>query len=105
MKIAVFMPMTCPFMLSSGPPEFPGLIAASVCKKLPKLVMFRLPRPLAEMIPKDSWFLNQMELLVRERIDLLGPFLSRRDIAVKAAAFEFFIDDLDDSDIRIGVST
>ena len=29
--MAVFMPITSPRMLSSGPPELPGLIAASVC--------------------------------------------------------------------------
>ena len=29
--IAVFMPITSPRRLSSGPPELPGLIAASVC--------------------------------------------------------------------------
>ena len=28
--IAVFIPTTSPFMFRSGPPEFPGLIAASV---------------------------------------------------------------------------
>ena len=27
---AELMPMTCPYMLTSGPPELPGLIAASV---------------------------------------------------------------------------
>ena len=31
LMIIVFMPMTSPRMLSSGPPELPGLIAASVC--------------------------------------------------------------------------
>ena len=30
-KIAVFMPITSPRTFSSGPPELPGLIAASVC--------------------------------------------------------------------------
>ena len=31
--IAVFRPITCPSMLTSGPPELPGLIAASVWMK------------------------------------------------------------------------
>ena len=31
LMIAVLMPMTSPRMFSSGPPELPGLIAASVC--------------------------------------------------------------------------
>ncbi len=31
LMMAVFMPMTSPRRLSSGPPELPGLIAASVC--------------------------------------------------------------------------
>ncbi len=30
LKIAVFMPITSPLRLISGPPELPGLIAASV---------------------------------------------------------------------------
>ncbi len=29
-RIAVFMPITSPFILTKGPPEFPGLIDASV---------------------------------------------------------------------------
>ena len=33
-RIAVLMPITSPNSLSSGPPEFPGLMAASVCMKL-----------------------------------------------------------------------
>src|SRR5260370_313112 len=39
--MAVFMPMTCAEEFSSGPPEFPGLIAASVwirCVRLPESV-------------------------------------------------------------------
>ena len=32
LTIAVLMPTTSPRMFSSGPPELPGLIAASVCK-------------------------------------------------------------------------
>ena len=31
--IAVLMPITSPRMFTSGPPELPGLMAASVCKK------------------------------------------------------------------------
>ena len=31
LMMAVLMPMTSPRMFSSGPPELPGLIAASVC--------------------------------------------------------------------------
>ena len=29
-NIAVFIPITCPSIFNSGPPELPGLIAASV---------------------------------------------------------------------------
>jgi len=29
-KIALLIPITCPFKLSNGPPEFPGFMAASV---------------------------------------------------------------------------
>merc|ERR1712228_744760 len=32
--IAVFTPIHCPFVFNNGPPEFPGLIAASVCIQL-----------------------------------------------------------------------
>ena len=32
-RIAILIPTTSPFMLTSGPPEFPGLIAASVWRK------------------------------------------------------------------------
>jgi hypothetical protein len=28
------MPTTLPFSVTSGPPEFPGLIAASVCSQV-----------------------------------------------------------------------
>jgi hypothetical protein len=31
--IAVLIPITSPCMFTSGPPELPGLMAASVCKK------------------------------------------------------------------------
>ena len=34
LKIAVLMPTTSPWRLSSGPPELPGLMAASVWMKL-----------------------------------------------------------------------
>jgi hypothetical protein len=30
LKIAVLMPITSPFRLTSGPPELPGFMAASV---------------------------------------------------------------------------
>jgi hypothetical protein len=36
-RMAVLMPITSPFSLSKGPPELPGLIAASVCKKSTRL--------------------------------------------------------------------
>ena len=41
--IAELTPMTLPFMSSSGPPELPGLIAASVWIALMKL--WSLPSP------------------------------------------------------------
>ena len=31
--IELLIPITSPFMLTSGPPEFPGLMAASVWRK------------------------------------------------------------------------
>ena len=55
---AVFMPMTLPELSTSGPPEFPGLMAASVWNMLVR-VSVAVPdeslactvRPVAEMIP------------------------------------------------------
>ena len=38
-KIAVFMPITSPSMSTSGPPELPGLIAASVWMNEPESEM------------------------------------------------------------------
>lgn len=32
--MATLTPMTCPAVFSSGPPELPGLIVASVCRTL-----------------------------------------------------------------------
>ena len=48
--MAALMPMTRPSRLTSGPPELPGLIAASVCKKSSYIFMLRL-RPLALTMP------------------------------------------------------
>jgi hypothetical protein len=33
LAIALLIPITSPCMLTSGPPEFPGLMTASVCRK------------------------------------------------------------------------
>ena len=51
--IAVLMPMTLPSASSSGPPELPGLIAASVWIRLFRawLPSVLIERPLAETIP------------------------------------------------------
>ena len=56
--IAVLMPMTLPSASSSGPPELPGLIAASVWMRLlrdwsPSVV---IERPLAETMPLVTEF-------------------------------------------------
>ena len=51
--MAVFTPMTSPFMFSSGPPELPGLMAASVwmkCWNWPA-APWSMVRFLAEMMP------------------------------------------------------
>jgi hypothetical protein len=51
--MAVLTPMTSPFMLSSGPPELPGLMAASVwmkCWNWPG-APWSMVRFLAEMMP------------------------------------------------------
>ena len=57
--ICELMPITCPRAFSSGPPELPWLIAASVWIALPmrKAVSDSMSRPVAEMTPTDSdWF-------------------------------------------------
>jgi hypothetical protein len=48
--MAVLMPTTSPCMLTSGPPELPGLMAASVCMKSSKGPCLSC-RALALMIP------------------------------------------------------
>ena len=50
--MAVFMPITSPRTFSSGPPELPGLIAASVCSiSFDRPSVTRRPRPVALMTP------------------------------------------------------
>src|SRR5690349_3894700 len=43
--IAELIPMTAPLALSSGPPELPGLIEASVCRALMYELLPPLPSP------------------------------------------------------------
>ena len=53
--IAEFMPITCAAMLNAGPPELPGLIGASSCRKWsngPSPISL----PSAEMIPSVNEF-------------------------------------------------
>jgi hypothetical protein len=49
-RMALLMPTTSPDMLTSGPPEFPGLMAASVWRKSSK-GPWPMERPLALMMP------------------------------------------------------
>src|SRR2546425_12481858 len=49
--IAVLMPITFPSRLRSGPPEFPGLIDASVWMKFSYVATPTRLRAVAEMIP------------------------------------------------------
>jgi hypothetical protein len=51
--ICELTPMTCPRVLSSGPPELPGLIGASVCRtsSIEKPLGAVISRSRAEMIP------------------------------------------------------
>ena len=50
-KMAVLMPMTSPSMSTKGPPELPGLMAASVWMKEPESEMPVSVRFRAEMMP------------------------------------------------------
>ncbi len=59
--MAVFMPMTWPAMSTSGPPELPGLMAASVWMKRWNWARSMLPAPgssmarfLAETMPAET---------------------------------------------------
>ena len=55
----VFIPMTSPRMFSSGPPELPGLIAASVCSiSLVRPGTGRSGRASAEMTPTVTVWLS-----------------------------------------------
>ena len=52
--IAVLIPTTSPATFTSGPPELPKLMAASVCRRLSKFRVSRerpAARPLPEMTP------------------------------------------------------
>ena len=51
LKIAVLIPTNSPRMLTNAPPEFPGLIAASVWMKSSYSAIPMLARPTALTIP------------------------------------------------------
>ena len=54
--IWALMPITCPELFSSGPPELPGLIAASVWMMFSMIRPFsaRIERPVALIMPVVS---------------------------------------------------
>ncbi len=56
--MAVLMPTIAPFASSSGPPELPGLMAASVWMRLFSVVSLSVEmlRPLADTIPLVTEF-------------------------------------------------
>ena len=53
-EMAVLMPITSPRMLSSGPPELPGLIAASVCSTCAERPLATVERPLEAADDADA---------------------------------------------------
>ena len=57
-KIAVLTPTRLPVASISGPPEFPGLIAASVWIKFSKVLMPSPVRPSAETMPLVTLWLK-----------------------------------------------
>ena len=76
-KIAVFIPIKFPEESSSGPPEFPGLIAASDCMTLviglPMGDLTSRPRP--EMIPAVSvWSSPNGFPIAKANCPTLKPF-------------------------------
>ena len=50
--MAVLTPITSPLALTSGPPELPGLIGASVCRAVPRWLPSRTSRSSALTIPE-----------------------------------------------------
>ena len=59
LMIAVFIPITSPRMFRSGPPELPGLIAASVCSiSLVRPLAAQSGRLIAEMMPTVTVWLR-----------------------------------------------
>ena len=56
--IAEFTPMTSPLMLTSGPPELPGLIGASVWRNDSYSLIPTLFRSVAEMMPVVTLWLS-----------------------------------------------
>ena len=89
-RIAVFIPITSPRAFSNGPPELPGLIAASVWMKLTRLsgspVIALLERPVALMIPVVTVLSNPRGLPIAIAH---SPGLSRSELP-KATAGKLF---------------
>src|SRR5438874_1313078 len=74
--IAVLIPITSPLRLINGPPLFPGLIAASVCRKSPK------PYTRAEGILHHCLLIGIAELarVAEKKLEWIEPVLpARRD--------------------------
>ena len=67
LMMAVFMPMTSPRRFSSGPPELPGLMAASVCSISPKRPIGHLERRLGAADDADRDRVIQVERDCRSR--------------------------------------
>ncbi len=51
LSLAFTIPISSPFELNNPPPEFPGLIAASVCRSVMVSSLIVIWRSVAEMIP------------------------------------------------------
>mmetsp|Transcript_12 Transcript_12/g.18 ORF Transcript_12/g.18 Transcript_12/m.18 type:complete len:232 (+) Transcript_12:438-1133(+) len=87
--IIVLMPTTSPFKFNSGPPEFPGLIAAPVCMQF--LISFPATpvtdRPNAETNP---------DVMVRSRPN--GLPMASRDWPTSRSADEPYAKDFNDGD-------
>ena len=93
LMIAVLMPMTSPRMFSSGPPELPGLIAASVCSISFDAAVGHRERPLGRADDADADRVREAERVADRHhpVARLPSATSRRTWLPAAACFGFSV--------------
>ena len=104
--MAVFMPMTLPDMSTSGPPELPGLMAASVwmnfwnCLARPEASRSSMERFLAETMPAET-VCERPKGLPMARTQ--SPTCAPSRVAELDGGEGLLGVDLDDGDVGVGV--